>query len=178
MVRDSQAASSRHFAFWDHERAGRSAGEHLQRLEADGDWQKCAAKGRCVAKAAAKGGGGTTAVPREGGDAFHVCVREGGQQGHDPRTATPRPSRQGDVHVRRPRLWTDEPENDCAASKLRAAARKCSCKLVVNATAARRRLRPRASAAVRERLRVAFSRAEGRGSCTTSGDAEGSRRGR
>src|SRR5438874_3262962 len=104
--------------------------------------KKCAAKARCVAKAAAKGGAVdgeclakaetrfTSAFAKA--DSKGTCSTNGDAAAIEGKV---------DAHVQdvRDDLWTDEPaENDCAASKLRATGRKCSCKLRCNATAARR----------------------------------------
>src|SRR5439155_17176802 len=54
----------------DHERAGRSAGEHLQRLEADRDWQEVRGEGQMRGEGCREGWHGGRRVPCEGGDAF------------------------------------------------------------------------------------------------------------
>ena len=141
--------------------------------------KKCAAKARCVAKAAAKGGtvDGECLAKAEThftsafakADSKGTCSTNGDAAAIEGKV---------DAHVQdvRDDLWTDEPaENDCAASKLRAAGRKCSCKLSCNATAARRGVSVPALCLQRceSAFASAFSRAEGRGSCTTGGDAGG-----
>src|SRR5438874_331554 len=120
--------------------AAQGNGCNASKLTATG--KKCYAKVRCVGVAAAKGGAVDGQCLTRAETNFASAFAKANAKGTCS-TSGDAATIEGkvDAHVQdvRDDLWTDEPaENDCAASKLRAAGRKCSCKLRCNATAARR----------------------------------------
>ena len=139
--------------------------------------KKCYAKARCVGIAASKGGAVDAQCLAKAETNFASAFVKADSQGTCS-TNGDAAAIEGkvDAHVQdlRDDLWTDEPtENDCASSKLRAAGKKCSCKLRCNSTAARRGVPVGLPCLQRceSSFTSAFSKAEGRGGCTTSSDA-------
>jgi len=141
--------------------------------------KKCSAKARCVGTAAAKGGAVDGSCLTRAETSFASAFGRADGKGTCS-TSGDAATIEGkvDAHVQdlRNDLWTDEPaENDCAGSKLRAAGKKCSCKLRCNSTAARRGVPVGLPCLQRceSTFASAFARAEARGGCTTSSDAAG-----
>jgi cysteine-rich repeat protein len=139
--------------------------------------KKCSAKLNCIAKAAGKGVAvdGTCLGKAETKFASSFTKAEG-KGGCNTLGDAAAIEAKVDAHVAdvRAELWTDEPaDNDCASSKVRAAGKKCLCKTKCSAKAAKSGagVDPLCMQKCEQRFATAFTKAESKGGCTTTGDA-------
>jgi cysteine-rich repeat protein len=139
--------------------------------------KKCDGKLKCVAKAAGKGvavdGSCLAKAEARFATAFGKAESKGGCT-----TIGDAPALEAkvDAHVAdvRAELWDDEPaENDCASAKVRAAGKKCLCKMQCSSKGAKAggAADPLCMQKCEQRFATGFAKAESKGGCTTTADA-------
>jgi cysteine-rich repeat protein len=138
---------------------------------------KCSAKVKCLSAAASHGTAADPACLSRAEDRFANAFAKAASKGGCATTgdaATIEAKVDAHVDDLRDEIWSDEPtENRCAAGKLGAAGKNCVCKLQCAAKAVRRGVTVDAVCMQRceERFVSTFARREGKGGCTTTGDA-------
>jgi hypothetical protein len=137
---------------------------------------KCYGKAKCVVKAASKGDP-IDGVCNDRAEAkfMKAFAKAEGKGGCSTTGDTVAIEGKVDAHILdlTSELWPDPTENDCASAKLKAAGKKCSCKLKCRSKAAAKGV-PVDLACLSKcetKFALSFVKAEDKGGCTTTGDA-------